>query len=185
MDHALSPALSPLLPREPAPGVYAALGPRLLSSWFLWALEPALKAGKNIFWLDAGNSFDAYGASYAAKAMGWEPKEILSRIRLARPFNLFQLETMVSSKLPLAWKGEPVVVSDFFPLFYDEDVSVEEAGKIFSAVLRGMKKLPAVWLVLAVERQAPQGRQGWLPELLKNSSAVANLLGPTLHLEAK
>ncbi|MBI3552883.1 MAG: hypothetical protein HY077_10230 [Elusimicrobia bacterium] len=178
--------MAPLLRGAPAPGLYAALGPRLLTSWILWALEPALKAGANVFWLDAGNSFDAYGASYAAKALGWEPKEVLNRVQLARPFNLFQLETMVSLKLPFKWKDEPVVLSDPFPLFYDEDVLEAEAKKVFGRVLRGMKKLPAVWLVLVVERKAPQGREEWLPELLKSATGVANLLGPpSLRLEAR
>jgi hypothetical protein len=185
MDFSPAPALSPLFSRGPAPGVYAALGPRLLPSWFLWALEPALKARTEIFWLDAGNSFDAYGASYAAKALGWEPKDILKKIQLARPFNLFQLETMVRVKLPARWKGEPIILSDFFPLFYDEDVELPEARKVFRGVLDGMKALPAVWLVLAVEREAPKGREGWLPELLKSCAGVADLHGPQWRLEKR
>ena len=179
-----APALSPLFPRGPAPGLYAAVGPSLLSSWFLWALEPALKRGLRAFWIDAGNSFDAYGASYAAKASGWDAKEILSRIQLARPFNLFQLETMVRKKLPEKWRGEPVILSDPFPLFYDEDVAEAEASEVFDGVLRGMKELPATWLVLSVERKAPQGRAHLLPALLRNSTKVASLLGPGPHLEA-
>lgn len=176
-------ALAPLLPGRPSPGIYVALGPKLLPSWFLWALEPALKLGAGVFWLDAGNSFDAYGASYAAKVMGWDAKEILSRIQLARPFNLFQLETMVRRKLPEKWRGEPIVLSDPFPLFFDEDVEEEEARKVLSSVLRGMKALPAVWIVLGVERTAPKGREKWLTELLRQANVVANLAGPSWHLE--
>jgi hypothetical protein len=179
-------ALSPLIPTRALPGIYTALGPKLLPSWFLWALEPTLKSGEQIFWLDAGNSFDAYGASYAAKSMGWDPKEILKRIQLARPFNLFQLETMVAKKIPAKWHGEPVIISDPFPLFYEEDVPAPEAQKIFNNVLKAMQAFPALWLVLAVERQAPEGREQWLPQLLKHSNAVANLAGPEhLHLEKR
>src|SRR5580704_7944793 len=98
-------ALSPLIPTRAQPGIYTALGPKLLPNWFLWALEPALKTGASIFWLDAANSFDAYSASYAARSMGWDPKKILERIQLARPFNLFQLNTMVQSKIPQKWRG--------------------------------------------------------------------------------
>jgi hypothetical protein len=176
-------ALAPLLPGRPAPGIYAALGPRLLPSWFLWALEPALAGGANVFWLDAGNSYDAYGAGYAARRLGCDPQLILSRVQLARPFNLFQLETMVRGKLPEKWRGEPVVLSDPLPLFYEEDVAEAEARKVLSAVVRGMKALPAVWILLVPDRPAPKGREKWLGELLRQANIVAHLAGPSWHLE--
>jgi len=43
-------------------------------------------------------------------------------VDLARPFNLYQLETMVKVKVPDRWQGEPIVIADPMPLFYDEDV---------------------------------------------------------------
>ena len=49
-------------------GVYVATGPLSLPSWFLAALCPYLGKGRGVFWVDAGNRFDAHGASYAARA---------------------------------------------------------------------------------------------------------------------
>lgn len=171
-----STALSPMVSVErPLPGVYVATGPNLLPSWFLSALCPALKHGTRIFWIDAGNRFNAYGASYACRGMGWDPRPVLANINLARPFNLFQLATMVRRKVPAIWRGEPVVVSDLFPLLYDEDVPAAEARRVFADVLDGLNALPAVWMILAVDRQAPAERIGWFPELARQAGGQARL----------
>ena len=106
-----------LVPRRP--GLYLAQGASGLDGWLLSRLLTALAAGASPFWIDAGNSFDAYGAGYAARALGLPPSELIARVRLARAFNLFQLETMVRVKLPPLWRGEPVVLSDPLPLFHD------------------------------------------------------------------
>ena len=147
------------------PGRYLITGSRELPSRFLSALSPALARGARLLWLDAGNAFDAHGASYAARRAGLDPREMLARIALARPFNLFQLETMVRRKVPGLWRGEPVVVSDPMPLFYDEDVPAAEARRVLRSVAEGMRALPAAWLILAAERRPPPERAGWLEEL--------------------
>ena len=183
---ALSGGLSALVPADPpAPGLYLAAGPRLLPSWFLSALLPALGRGGRVFWIDAGNDFNAYGASYAARSLGYDPKPLLARVSLARPFNLYQLRTMVCGTLPKAWRGEPVVVSDPMGLFYDEDVPAADAKRVFDGFLRGMKSLAAVWLVLSVERKAPEGRAAWAGELARQAQGAANLrpAGPAWLLE--
>ena len=149
------------------PGRYVATGQRMLPTWFLSALAPALKQGGRLLWLDAGNTFDAYGVSYFARSAGWNPKEILARVDLARPFNLFQLETMIRQKVPRRWRGEPIVISDPMPLFYDEDVPVLEARRVLRSVLDGMDALPAVWLILSVDRKPPPSRAGWVDELAR------------------
>jgi hypothetical protein len=143
------------------PGNYFISGPRELPSWFLRAVSAGLARGGKILWLDAGNGFDAYGVSYFARAAGWDPKDILRRVELARPFNLYQLETMVTKKVPARWRGEPVVIADPMPLFYDEDVPVKEARDVLRRTAAGMERLAAAWIVLAPERKAPEGREGW------------------------
>lgn len=157
------------------PGCYVVTGPRVLPSWFLRAVSPALQRGGRVLWLDAGNAFDAYGVSYFARRAGWNPREILARVDLARPFNLFQLETMVRQKAPKRWRGEPIVISDPMPLFYDEDVPAREAYRVLRGVIGGMRALPAVWVVLASERAAPPERSGWLEELTRGALGRAIL----------
>ena len=160
-------AWAPLLASDPLPpGLHLAVGARDLPARFLRALAPALARGGGLFWIDAGNGFDAYGFSAAARALGFNPAPLLARVRLARAFNFWQLETLVTKKLPALWRGEPVAVSDILAPFYDEDAPWPQARAAFGRVCAGLKALPASWLILAVEREPPAGRRPLLPELV-------------------
>jgi len=157
------------------PGRYVITGQGELPAWFLRAMCPALARGGRMLWLDAGNGFDAYGVSYFARAAGWDAREILRRVDLARPFNLFQLETMVRRKVPEKWRGEPIVISDPMGLFYDEDVPARQAWDVLCGVIEGMRALPAVWILLGAERRAPEGRTEWFEALAAGARARAVL----------
>lgn len=159
------------------PGRYVVSGPRDLTGRFLTALCPALLTGARVLWLDAGNSFNAYGLGYASRFFGADARAALSRVDLARPFNLYQLETMVKVKVPERWRGEPVVIADPMPLFYDEDVPAAGARKVLARVLEGMLALPAVWLVLLRDREAPAGREGWEESLSKTARGAMRFYG--------
>ena len=159
------------------PGRYVVSGPRDLTGRFLTTLCPALLSGTRILWLDAGNSFNAYGLGYASRFFGANARAALSQVQLARPFNLYQLETMVKVKVPERWKGEPIVIADPMPLFYDEDVPVSAARKVLGRVLDGMLALPAVWLVLLRDHEAPAGREGWDEVLSKNARGAMRFYG--------
>jgi len=161
---------------RPSPGRYLAVGDGRLPRWFLSELAAALGRGLRVTWVDAGNSFDAYGLSYAARAAGFDPKLVLSRVLVARPFNLFQLETMVCEKLLALNAGSPIVLSDPLALLYDDEVSLEEASLVFERVRAGMRALPALWLTLAVTRRAPKGREAWLDILIKESDSCSFLI---------
>jgi hypothetical protein len=161
-----------------APGRYVVSGPRDLTGRFLTTLCPALLGGARVLWLDAGNSFNAYGLGYASRFFGANAREALSRVELARPFNLYQLETMVKVKVPERWRGEPIVIADPMPLFYDEDVPVAAARRVLTRVLEGMTALPAVWLVLTVDREPPEGREGWEELLSERARGAMRFYGP-------
>lgn len=163
-----------------APGHYVVSGPRDLPGRFLTALCPTLLSGARVLWLDAGNSFNAYGLGYASRFFGANARAALARVDLARPFNLYQLETMVKVKVPDKWRGEPIVISDPMPLFYDEDVPVAAARRVLTRVLEGMLALPAVWLVLTVERDPPEGREGWEDQLRRCARGEMRFYGPNV-----
>jgi len=161
-----------------SPGRYVVSGPGDVAGRFLTALCPALLGGARVLWLDAGNSFNAYGAAYASRAFGADARVALARVELARPFNLYQLETMVKVKVPERWRGEPVVIADPMPLFYAEDVPAAAARRVLARVLEGMMSLPAAWVVLTTDRPAPQGREGWEDELSRHARGVMRFYGP-------
>ncbi len=160
-----------------APGHYVVSGPRDLTGRFLTTLCPALLGGARVLWLDAGNSFNAYGLGYATRFFGADARAALARVELARPFNLYQLETMVKVKVPERWRGEPIVIADPMPLFYDEDVPAAAARRVFTRVLEGMMALDAAWLVLTVDREPPAGREGWEERLSRCARGAMRFYG--------
>jgi hypothetical protein len=160
-----------------APGHYVVSGPRDLTGRFLTALCPALLSGTRVLWLDAGNSFNAYGLGYASRFFGADARAALANVELARPFNLYQLETMVKVKVPDRWQGEPIVIADPMPLFYDEDVPATAARRVLTRVLEGMMSLNAVWLVLTVDRKPPEGREGWEEQLSRCARGAMRFYG--------
>jgi hypothetical protein len=159
------------------PGTYVASGPGDLTGRVLTALCPALLRGARVLWLDAGNSFNAYGAGYATRCLGADARAALANVALARPFNLYQLETMVKVKVPEKWRGEPVVIADPMPLFYDEDVPAAAARRVLQRTLEGMASLPAPWIVLTKDREAPEGRLGWEEEFSRRALGFQRFYG--------
>lgn len=156
-------------------GLYMASGPRVLPSWFLQALCPLLASGQRIFWIDAGNRFDAYGLGRTARSQGFPPKAVLSRVSLARPFNPFQLETIIRQKLPSVWRGEPIVLSDPLRTFGDGDLPLEERLRMFPRVLAAVMEFPALWLILNVDRDVLEGGERTWESFLGQADGSARL----------
>ncbi len=159
------------------PGTYVASGPGDLTGRTLTALCPALVRGARVLWLDANNGFNAYGAGYATRCLGADARAALANVSLARPFNLYQLETMVKVKVPEAWRGEPVVIADPMPLFYEADVPAAAARRVLTRVLEGMALLPAPWIVLMKDREAPPERLGWENEFTRHAKGFMRFYG--------
>lgn len=160
-----------------APGRFVVSGPGDLTGRFLTALCPALLRGASVLWLDAGNSFNAYGAGYATRSLGVDARAALSRVSLARPFNLYQLETMVKVKVPERWRGEAIIVADPMPLFYDADVPAAAARRVLTRVLEGIASLRAPWVALLPDRRAPAGREGWDEEFGRSADGFTRFYG--------
>lgn len=178
VDKTPSEPLAPLLfGGRLEPGTYVVSGPGDVPGRFLTSLVPALLRGACALWIDAGNHFNAYGAGYASRWLGADARAALARLRLARAFNLYQLETMVRAKVPASWRGEPVVISDPMPLFYDADVPAPQARRVLQRVLEGMAALPAPWLVLTTDRTAPEGREGWEEAFSRYAKGVTRFYG--------
>jgi hypothetical protein len=172
-------------PRHPSlvdlkPGRYVVSGPGDVPGRFLTALCPALLTGGRVLWLDANNDFNAHGAGYATRCLGADARAALANIQLARPFNLYQLETMIKVKVPERWRGEPVVIADPMPLFYDADVPAAAARRVLARVLEGMALLPAAWIVLMRDRAAPDGRLRWEEEFTRRAAGFTRFYGTNI-----
>ena len=154
------------------PALHAVFGSHLT----LYALQqfcPHLGRGARLAWIDAGNRFDAYGLAKAALAQGFDPRSVLAQIRLARPFNAFQLVTMLRTVIKEV--RTPVVLDDPLALFWDSELPGEEAGRAFEDFLACLGKVPVPLLTLIPERPAPPERKNFMPRFLDRARSVLRL----------
>lgn len=112
---------------------------------------------------------------WALRAQGRDPKRVLSGVRLARPFNAYQMETMARTKLPKLFWGQPIVLSDPLAPLYDEDLPLSEARSALEETLAALTGLPTAILVLLPDRAAPAGREMYLERFLSRARAVSRL----------
>ena len=113
-----------------------------------------------LFWVDSGNSFDAYHAARVARQYGAEPSAILSRIRLARPFTAFQLQQMLK-QIPALMPPPLVVISDLMKLFYDSEIQEDDlkrAHRFFMVELERLKRRAMVVSLLLKRDRHDCGR---------------------------
>jgi hypothetical protein len=149
------------------------VGPQGFAAWTLTSLTPGLAEGGRVLWVDGSNRFDLHGLARAARARGVDPRAVLSRVDLARPFTAFQLEKLVASVLPSMPDRRPVVLSDPLALFYDPDLPLDDAERLFSSFLGRIAKLERPALVLGLRREAPKERRGFSHRLFFNAAASA------------
>ena len=168
--------LRPMLARPGLkPGIYVATGPSVLPDWALRSVCVSMSETDQVFWVDAGNNFDAYGAAKTLRALGKEPRRVLARVRLARPFNAFQMEAMAIRKLPKLFWGQPIILSDPLKPLYDEDLSPRDARAALEGTLSALADLPTAVLVLLPDRPAPQGREIFLERFMARARSVTRL----------
>lgn len=153
-------------------------GPRGISRWALEALCPLLETPRSLYWVDAANRFDAQALSKRAHALGINPRHVLSRLQLARTFNVFQLATLVTGKLPRLAPG-PVVLADPLAPFFDEDLALEDAYPIFERFCSGLADIPGPVLALVVDRLPLGGRETFVHRFLKLAQSVTRV-SPTV-----
>ena len=161
-------------PPPTAPGFHLVVGPREMQSLVLFSLAWRLSAGLKVYWIDAGNWFDAYGLGKAARVAQLDERKILSHIQVARPFTAIQLTSMLAKKIPLLPLSCPIIVSDPMALFYDHEMPEDEVNRIFRNFIDVVRGLPCPVLALAVQREVPASRKHLSKQLLIEVNDVAH-----------
>jgi len=100
----------------------------------------AASRGFQVLVADGANSFDPYLVSRFARREGLPPEALLKKIWVARAFTCHQMVTLIRERLdPMILPGAPppplVVLLGPCTLFFDEEVSGEEATLLFRRVL--------------------------------------------------
>jgi hypothetical protein len=135
------------------------------------------------------NRFDPYAITRVAKSKGIRPVEALSRIRIARAFTAYQLVELVERLEAQASASELVVVTGICSAFFDEDLSDNDAARLFYQSFWKLAELAKshMTLLLVESKALPIARRLYfLKDLCQTSEVVLSLTGrATFTLERK
>ncbi len=149
----------------------------------LSAASQALLRGMTVALVDGANRFDAYFiaefARHIAARGGPPPAELLNRIYVSRAFTCYQMEAVITERLPkfLDRTGSTVAVV-FGPLdtFYDDQAPLFEVKAGVERMIATLQRLReqeiAVLLASQDVRLASRERSGLFPRLASAMDAV-------------
>jgi len=106
-----------------------------------------LSFGRDAVFVDGWNSFNPYALSIIAKSASATPKEVMSRVHVARAFTEYQMETLVSGLRDAIEQWNPaVLVISYLPSLF----SSSDGRKLFEPLLECLKSLTASSGVITV-----------------------------------
>ncbi len=146
---------------RPPPGNMAGIFGEEACPLALRALALPLLRGETVVAVDGGNRFDPYEIGKAARALGGDGKEALSRILVSRAFTCHQMEALLVRRLPAALERYDAGLALILGLpesFTDADVPYAEACRLFRSCLSALRRVAGNGVrVVAVGRaEAPR-----------------------------
>jgi len=139
--------------------------------------------GLRPLYLCGDNCFDPYSVAALAKTREQSPENILARVLVARAFTAYQLDELVSH-LDLADGYHLVVISGICTPFFDEDVTMVEAARLFYRMVGKVIDLSRAGMNLLLTQVEPvkdNGRGYFLKDLCRKSNAALRTMnGPLL-----
>jgi hypothetical protein len=147
---------------SPPPGKMAGIFGDGACGLALRALARPLLHGEAVVAVDGGNRFDPYEIAKAAKALGGDGKEALSRIRVSRAFTCHQMEALLVRKLPSAlarYDAGFALILGLPETFTDADVPYAEACRLFRSCLSALRRISSkgARIVLVSKAELPRG----------------------------
>jgi len=129
---------------SPQPGEIAGIFGDGATRLALQTLARPLLRGETVVAVDGGNRFDPYEIGKAARALGGDGKEALSRIRVSRAFTCHQMEALLTRKLSDAlerFNASLALVLGLPETFADADVPYAEACRVFRNCLSALRRI--------------------------------------------
>ena len=123
------------------------------------------------------NRFDPYAVVRFAKSRNVRPEAALSAIRIARAFTAYQVSELVK-RLDPAEACEIVIITGPCSTFFDEDLSLVEAARLFYRMLWRIVELARQGMtLLMVQGPAPADsrRAYFLKDLCRASDVILHL----------
>jgi hypothetical protein len=151
----------------------------------LLAAGHALLNGVPVTLVDGSNRFDLYGlAEFARRAAGSNgvPEQVLQNIFISRAFTCYQMEAVLTERLPafVHEKHSPVVlIFGLLDTFYDEQAPLFEVRNALERILNALHALrdEGIALLLASTdiRPASSSRTALFPRLASSMDRVYRL----------
>jgi len=141
---------------------------------------------ETVWYLCADNRFDPYAITRLAKIAKVNPTGVLRRIYIARAFTAFQLAELVFRLDPKRLSGL-VVISGLCSSFFDEDISLSDAARLFYRVLWRVNTLADNGLrLLITQTDSPQNtrRQYLLNDLCRHAHVLLRMGNERARLKA-
>ncbi len=169
--------------RAAPPGkLYGVHGDSSVFRLSLVAAGHALVQGVPVTLVDGSNRFDLYGlAEFARRTAGGRctPEELLRNIFVSRAFTCYQMEAVITDRLPafVRAKQSPVVlIFGLLDTFYDEQASlwdVQSGVQRMTQALQCLKEEGVSILVASMDvGPVPPARRNLLPAVMKGMDRV-------------
>jgi hypothetical protein len=94
--------------------------------------------GQDVILVDGANSFNPYAVSRDVKFMGFEPRQALSHIHVARAFTEYQMEAIISGLHEAVASWDPSLVA---VLYLSNLFSTKDGKKLFGSILKSLKEV--------------------------------------------
>lgn len=153
-------------------------GPRASSLSLHYATETACES-KTVVYICGDNRFDVYAIARLARQLHHRREDVLNHILVARPFTGFQFNELVQRLNPKDTAG-PVVISGICSTFMDEDLSHNDAARLFYRVLWRLAELAdrgMSFLLVESDEITSTRRAYFLKDLYKASNFIFRLDG--------
>jgi len=153
-------------------------GPRASSLSQHYATETACD-NKTVLYICGDNRFNPYAIARLARQLHHKQEDVLSRILVARAFTGFQFCELVQRLSPKDVAG-PVIISGICSTFMDEDLSHNDAARLFYRVLWQLADLAdrgLAFLLCESDEIAITRRAYFLKDLYKASNFIFRLDG--------
>jgi len=151
-----------------APGDFAVLygSPSVTSLTSLLCVRAQLPVqlgglGSNVIFIDGGNTFRLYNVARLAQLHQLNPQEALERVFISRAFTAYQLTSLIMEKLEetiKVYNAKLVIVSDIAGFFLDEDVSLEEAQRVYSQIVSYLSNFAKKHQIILIATYLPYER---------------------------
>jgi len=180
-----SPGLIEQFRAAPPGKLYGVHGDSTVFRLSLVAAGHALLQGVPVTVVDGSNRFDLYGlAEFARRTAGGRcaPDELLRNIFISRAFTCYQMEAVITDRLPafVRTKQSPMVlIFGLLDTFYDEQApmwDVQSGVQRMVQALQCLKREGVSILVASTDiGPVPPARRGLLPGVMKGMDRVFDI----------